>query len=172
MKRGLELRLARPGDEPAVAAVHVRSWQIGYSGLLPASYLDGLRPEDRAGSYTFAEQNSDSPATVVAVEDDRIVGFVTFGPARNRSMWSGGELYALYVDPARWGHGVGRALVVTARERLAGRGLTEAALWVLDGSTRAERFYERDGWRRDGSRHRESVHGIDVEGVWYRRSLP
>jgi GNAT superfamily N-acetyltransferase len=172
MKHDLALRPAQPGDEPGVAGVHVRSWQIAYAGLMPASYLDSLRPEDRVDSYTFAEQDADSPATVVAVEDDRIVGFATSGPARDRGMSSSAEVYALYVDPARWGHGVGRALIVAARKGLVGLGYTEAALWVLDGNTRAERFYERDGWHRDGSRHRESVHGIDLEGAWYRRSLP
>jgi hypothetical protein len=33
----------------AVAAVHVRSWQVGYRGLVPDNYLDEPRPEDRAG---------------------------------------------------------------------------------------------------------------------------
>ena len=31
----------------AVARVHVRSWQVGYRGLLPDAYLDGLRAEER-----------------------------------------------------------------------------------------------------------------------------
>jgi hypothetical protein len=43
------LRPAEPSDASAVARVHVRSWQAGYRNLLPDQYLDGLRPEDRAG---------------------------------------------------------------------------------------------------------------------------
>ena len=38
----------------AVARVHVRSWQVGYRGLLPDAYLDGLRAEERAERYNFA----------------------------------------------------------------------------------------------------------------------
>ena len=34
----LEIRDARPGDELDVALVHVRSWQVGYEGL-----IDGIR---------------------------------------------------------------------------------------------------------------------------------
>lgn len=39
----MELRPALPADALAVARVHVRAWQVGYRGLLPAAYLDSLR---------------------------------------------------------------------------------------------------------------------------------
>lgn len=41
------VRAARTDDALAVAGVHVRSWQVGYRGLLPDAYLDGLRAEER-----------------------------------------------------------------------------------------------------------------------------
>ena len=54
----VQFRLAVPGDEQAVAVVHVRSWQVAYRGLMPDEYLDGLRPQDRADRYTFADQGN------------------------------------------------------------------------------------------------------------------
>lgn len=71
----VQLRWARPGDEMAVAAVHVRSWQVAYRGLVPAEYLDGLRPEERAARYSFADRLPGRPATMLAVDGDRILGF-------------------------------------------------------------------------------------------------
>ena len=50
------LRPAEPVDAMAVARVHVRSWQVGYRGLLPDAYLDGLRAEERAERYDFASE--------------------------------------------------------------------------------------------------------------------
>ena len=73
----MQLREAQIGDELAVAEVHVRSWQVGYRGLIADDYLDGLRPEDRAGRYTFGV---DDPLTIVAVTD-RIRGFVSVSPS-------------------------------------------------------------------------------------------
>lgn len=35
----LNVRNAVPDNALAVAAVHVRSWQVGYRGLLPQDYL-------------------------------------------------------------------------------------------------------------------------------------
>ncbi|MHB1536011.1 MAG: hypothetical protein ACYC1D_15655 [Acidimicrobiales bacterium] len=42
------LHRALPGDEDAVAAVHVWSWQTAYRGLVPSEYLDSLNPAERA----------------------------------------------------------------------------------------------------------------------------
>ena len=81
----VELRPARPDDAPAVAGVHVRSWQVGYRGLLARDYLDGLRPEDRVGSLRASvPTDPDAPATVVADEDGVICGFATTGPCARR----------------------------------------------------------------------------------------
>ena len=35
----------------SIAEVHVRSWKGAYPGLIPQSYLDALRAEDRVGAW-------------------------------------------------------------------------------------------------------------------------
>jgi hypothetical protein len=58
-----------------------------------------------------------------------------------------------------------------ARERLIREGFADAALWVLVGNERAQRFYRADGWARDGSRRLDAVWGAAVDEVRYRRHL-
>ena len=166
------LRAAQPADAIAVAKVHVRSWQIAYRGLLPDEYLDGLRPEDRAQSYTFGDPDPLLPASLVAVEGRAICGFATTGPSRDEDRLGTGELLALYVDPDRWGVGIGRALIQEARARLAQQGFDKASLWVLVGNERADRFYRLDGWLPDGSRREDAMWGVSVEDTRFCRSLP
>jgi len=168
----LSVRTATPQDAEAVAGVQVRSWQVGYRGLLPDDYLDGLDPDDRRARYTFGITGADQPSTVVAVEDGVICGFATTGPSRDADVPDAGELLALYVDPRAWGRGVGRRLVVDARERLYRSGYTEAVLWVLAGNDRAQRFYRLDGWRPDDRRQHQEVWGVTVDEVGFRRALP
>lgn len=167
----LQLRRAEPGDELAVAVVHVRSWQVGYRDLLPAAYLDQLRPADRAAGYHFGDHDPAAPETVLAEYADQVAGFATIGPARDQPRSDLGELYTLYVHPDRWAHGIGRALIVDARHRLRRRGATTAILWVLVGNDRAQRFYRADGWRPDGRRQQEEVHGILADELCYGRDL-
>jgi GNAT superfamily N-acetyltransferase len=165
------VRDAEPGDADDVAGVHVRSWQQAYRGLLPDAYLDGLRTSDRAARYTFGGRPGE-PQTMVIVADEAICGFATTGPSRDLDAAHAGELYALYLDPDHWGHGLGRALIAQARARLYGQGFTDAILWVLAGNQRAQRFYRIDGWQPDGSRRRARVWDVSVDEDRYRRPLP
>jgi ribosomal protein S18 acetylase RimI-like enzyme len=175
----LDLRPARPEDAAAVAGVHVRSWQAGYRGLLPDAYLDGLRPEDRMGHYRFGADDPGAPATVVAVRDEVLCGFVTTSSSGAGPEKDGpddgpvpGEVLALYVDPEAWGSGVGRQLLSDARLRLGRSGCTGATLWVLAGNDRAQRFYRIDGWVAEDVRRTVEVWDIAVDEVRYRRPLP
>ena len=137
----------------------MRSWQVGYRGLIADDYLDNLRPEDRAGRYTFGVAD---PLTIVAVTD-RIRGFATIFPGA-------GELGAFYVDPPSWGTGLGRALIIEAERRLAQRHAV-VGLWVLAGNVRARRFYEAGGWRPDGTARADRVFGVAVIEARYRKTL-
>jgi ribosomal protein S18 acetylase RimI-like enzyme len=191
-----ELREARPGDELAVAELHVRSWQEAYGELMPAEFLAGLDPRDRAGRYTFGSTEEGAPTTILAVvgeggdgEDpsltnsrevrsgsppspgERVAGFVTFGASRDDDARGLSEVYALYVDPDRLRGGVGRMLMVEARRRLADDGFTEAILWVLQGNDRAASFYEGEGWSPDGARREENVYDIVSDVRRFRREL-
>jgi GNAT superfamily N-acetyltransferase len=165
------LRPAEPADAMGVARVHVRSWQAAYRGLLPDAYLDGLRAEDRAQRYRFASEDVRDPATVVAIGDGTICGFATTAPARDSDVVDDGEVYALYVDPEWWGRGYGAALIAVARRRLVDLGFRNAVLWLLAGNARADRFYRIDGWAPDGPARTDSVWGVTVDEVRYRRTL-
>jgi ribosomal protein S18 acetylase RimI-like enzyme len=165
------IRPARSEDALAVAQVHVRSWQTAYRGLLPDEYLDGLRAEARAATYKLDSTDPQKPFTMVAADDERIVGFASTMPARDKDLAGYGELCALYVDPDRWGKGIGVALVGAARNRLMESGFEQAALWVLVGNVRAERFYRNDGWAADGLRRADTLWGVTVEEFRYQRRL-
>ncbi|MGA2470950.1 MAG: GNAT family N-acetyltransferase [Solirubrobacteraceae bacterium] len=165
------LRSAEPADASAVAAVHVRTWQATYRGLLPDLFLDGLDVERWAERYTFDDPDPNRPRTILAVEAGAVCGFATIAPAGDADRQGAGEIIALYVDPARQGFGVGRTLIAEARARLAGRGFTTACLWVLVGNRRAERFYRVDGWVLDGAWRRQQFGGRHVVDVRYWRQL-
>src|SRR3954470_12840790 len=98
----LVLRPLTDADVDAVAGMHVRTWQAGYAGIMPADVLDALDPA------AFAEirrpRNAPPGAQTLVAEDcGTIVGFVSFGPHR-RQNGAGyvdgiGEIYAIYVAP-------------------------------------------------------------------------
>ena len=156
-----DIRPITDADIDAVAALHVRAWQAGYAGIMPAGFLAALDPA------AFAERRRSRPrppgaATLVAVDRGLIIGFANFGPYRTDPP-EAAELYALYVDPERWGTGIGRALMAAARTALVRDGWTEMRLWVLEDNHRARRFYERAGLAPDGGRDVFTPRGTTVE---------
>lgn len=162
----MRLRDAVPDDALAVARVHVRSWQEGFKGILPAGYLATLEPETRAKRYTFGITDGTVPQTIVALEGDTIIGFTTTQVKDDEAL-----LVALYVDPDHWGTGAGRLLIAEARKELRKSGKPTAMLWSLVGNARADRFYKADGWTLDGGRRTEDVWGSVMEQQRYRRVL-
>lgn len=166
-----EIRPAAPDDALAVARVHVRAWQAAYRGLIAQAYLDSLKPEVWAAKYGFQRAGPEQPTTLVAVDGGVVCGLAMFGPYRGEELANSGELLAIYVDPDYWHTGLGRKLVVAARDGLRRDGFTEAALWVLDGNARARKFYECDGWTLDGGRQTKSIAGAQLNEFRYRRML-
>lgn len=165
------VRLARPSDAPDLAAVHVRTWQATYAGIVPQRVLDGLSIERREAYWRERLAGRSDRRTWVAELDGSIVGFVTAGPARDEDLPPGaGEIYAIYVAASTQGRGIGRSLMDAAVSELRARALDPLVLWVIDGNTRGAAFYEHLGWRPDGARQPIDFDGTPVDEIRYRRS--
>lgn len=156
-----------------MATLHVRSWQVAYRGQVPDAYLDDLSSEIDRRTAFWIRVLGEAPARrqhqLVAVDGDRVAGFVTFGPCQDEP--GAGELYAIYLDPDFWGHGFGRALMEAAVRGLEADGYATAVLWVLGTNERARRFYEIAGWAADGARRTEHRGDVELREVRYRRAL-
>ena len=174
----LPLRPAGPGDGAAIAAVQRRAWRAGYRGLLSDAFLDDLDFSYLGAYWTGRATVSPTPRHRLLVAGPRgeVHGVVDAGPARDDDGPTGpdglpvtGEVRSLYVDPSVQGGGLGGALLAAATEVLVAQGSTDLVLWVVEGNTRARRFYERRGWAADGGRKVTPVDDEALPEVRYRR---
>jgi GNAT superfamily N-acetyltransferase len=162
------VRHATVGDARAIAEVHVRSWRAAYRGIVPQSILDELSVDRREAFWRDAVAATSSDPKWVAERNGRVVAFAAIGPARDDDLAADrGELYAIYVDPDEWAHGVGRRLFAAAVNELADLGFDGPVLWVLTDNARARRFYEANGWRPDGTRRVLDFGGTPIEELRY-----
>lgn len=167
----MRIRPATPADAPAIAAVHVASWQGAYRGALPDEVLDGLDVERRTAGWR-QHLTDEGQFTFVSEDDGVITGFAHANAAREDNPdRKTGEVVAIYAAPDVWGTGAGRALMSAAVEGLGEAGYRDAVLWVLDSNVRARRFYELAGWEPDGATKDDVVAGVAVTEVRYRRTL-
>jgi GNAT superfamily N-acetyltransferase len=161
------VRRATPADARSIADVHVRTWQAAYRHAFPAEVLDGLSVDERESQWREILETSPGPVWV-AEDDSRVLGFAGAGASRTEEDVA--ELYAIYVLPDAWGSGTAHGLMHAVVDWFIAEEYTTAMLWVLDDNPRARRFYEREGWRRDGERV-ETVRGFDVREALYRLTL-
>ncbi len=124
--------------------VHFRSWQEAYQGLMDADYLKTVTEERcRKTAHRWPDN------ILIAKDGDRVIGFVGYGEYQDETLPHCGEIFALYVLADYHGKRIGYELMNAALDQLSA--YPRIALWVLKGNERAIRFYERYGFRFDGT---------------------
>ncbi len=172
------IRPATVADADGMATAHLEAWRVGYRGLLPDEFLDGMDQGRRSAAWVqeLSEDDGSGSQTLVASVGGRIAGLSTVGPYRDEPEDDGPadlcELWMLNVHPDYWGSGVAQHLMAEAVELLrSGRPEPRAALWVLDGNARGRRFYEKEGWSWDGGQKHDTIGEATVTELRYVRDL-
>ena len=169
------IRRAAFEDASRLAEIHITSWQAAYAELLPADFLDGLNDETAARVEQWQDwlsTESSQRSVLVVADGDEIVGFAHLGPSGDKDLEPKevGELYSMYLDPARYRQGWGGELMAAVFDELRDGGFTGASLWVMTANTAAQAFYENAGWEADGAVTDHCL-GITIPAVRYRASL-
>ena len=126
------------------AYVHYKSWHETYTKLVDAEYMKGITLEK---CIAIARQWPDN--ILVAKDGDKVVGFIGYGAYRDNTLPEHGEIFSLYLLEAYHAKQIGYELMNAAFERLSD--YRKIAVWVLKGNDQAIRFYERYGFRFDGT---------------------
>lgn len=173
---GIEAPIARPAqgsDVIPLAEVYVSSWRAAYRGIVPDAVLDGLSVATQAARWQkmLAGMAKGETRAFVVEEDGAIRGFVVTGPVRGEMEAGTGEVWAMYLDPASWRRGLGRALLAHAERDLASRGFERLVLWVLAENTGGRAFYASAGFAATGETRVNPIGGAPLEEVRYARRI-
>lgn len=126
-------------DFDTIREIYFQTWQSAYQGLMPTAILEQLNRQQ-----WHPEQRMDT--TQLALVDQQIVGFCSYGPARRDRYARWGELYAIYVLPAYQHQGIGRQLLVPALQYLSTH-FPSIYLEVLEKNYPAQHLYQSLGFR-------------------------
>ncbi len=119
---------------------------------LPALEWDGeYRHYRQVFRANYEDMRRGQRLMLVAVREAEMIGqvFVQLNSAERQYADGCGRayLYALRVRPAWRGRGIGRNLVTAAEDQLRQRGFTIAVIAVAKTNERAQRLYQRLGYR-------------------------
>ena len=167
-----KVRPAVDADADAVAAVHAASSHAAYEGLVPDQH-ESLPMEKRRAFWRDAIEYSEPQVHVAIDEESALAGFTGFDRSRDpKSKPTTGEIWAMYVLPSHWNKGAGLSLWDATREGLVEEGCTEVTLWIPLCNSRAIRFFELAGFKRENNTAKTAVMaGVKLEEVRLKRKL-
>jgi ribosomal protein S18 acetylase RimI-like enzyme len=170
------IRDATLEDVTQMGLLMVETWLAAHHGQVPEHLWEARRrdwtPEIsergwRQAITAIADGTSPEDATLVACDEDRVVGIASCRAARTDGVVSVGTLYVL----TRYqGRGIGRQLLRTVMERFALSGISAMEVAVLKATEHGRRFYEAVGGTLAGVRAFEEG-GEMLPEVVYRWSL-
>lgn len=150
----MDVRRANPKDADAIAAVHVRSWEAAYRGLVSDAWFAERTLQRRTTMWRELLRGAEPTRVFVAHRDATLVGFCgAVTPSRDGDAGERtAEIAGLYVDPDHWRTGAGRALITTTLGDLARCLWREVTLWMFEANDRGRSFYVGMGFETDGGR--------------------
>ncbi len=143
--RVISIRRARPDDSVMLSEVFDAAWREAYLGVIPGVALERILAR-RGPLWWHATIGRARPLVVMEVAD-AVVGYASYGRARDRALKAEAEVDEIYMAPEYQGLGLGRRLFNAVRNDAADRGMTRTAVWSLAENARARAFYEALGGR-------------------------
>jgi len=125
-----------------MARLQVATWRQDYAAWLGDAFCDAaFEFHVRARLHGFIDSALPFRRTLILEDDAGWAGFIAYGDADRHP----GEVFSMYIEPARRGRGAGEFLFNEAYLQLAARGSTPVQVAVLEPNTGAQRFYQRLG---------------------------
>ena len=143
----MEIRLYRPADLPAVKAITVAAFDgvsIDQGIEREFGLVNGQDWQWRKARHLDDDVARDRDGIIVAVEGDRILGFVSTWLDRDAGI---GHIPNISIVPEARGRGLGRQLLQLALQRFRDSGLTHAKIETLAQNQIGNHLYRDVGFR-------------------------
>lgn len=143
MNPSIHYRFAIASDAEQIAYVNYHSWLDTYTGIIEQSFLDTLS----ISAYTKKWERILNPEnvksfTIVAIADEKIVGYASGMPVLEPFQDFDGYLGSLYLLKSHHHLGIGKALFFQTVVELNKRGFKSICLHVL-AQNPALQFYQK-----------------------------
>jgi L-amino acid N-acyltransferase YncA len=145
------VRELRHKDWPAVKAIYEQGIAGGNATF-----------ETEAPSWDDWDRTHLEGHRLVALQDDKVVGWAALSPVSERCVYAGVAENSVYVADEAQGRGVGRALLEELIERAEREGIWTIQTGIFPENEASLELHKRCGFRVVGTRERLGQH----HGVW------
>lgn len=139
-------RKAKKEDAERIVDISINSWKETYKNTFPEGFLSSL-DQKRDTSIEKCINNIDE--YVVAIEDDKVVGFARIGANKKDYPDNYGEIYSLYLDNEYRSKKIGTDIVNYSFDLLKEK-YDHCLISTLDNNS-ANEFYQKIGGKNIGT---------------------
>jgi ribosomal protein S18 acetylase RimI-like enzyme len=160
-------RHALESDARALAEIYIATLRDAFGGVMPADFQHETDVAARQEKIRNSIATGACAWLVCAVEDE-IAAYCSLSAPRDEDLPPDhGEIAVFGTMSAHRRKGHGDALMDAVRHEAARRGWRVLVLWVVAENTAARAFYEKHGFRPDGTT-RDEDRGFPATIVRYR----
>ena len=138
-------------DINRVAEIHVFGWRSAYRAFISDDFLFNKITVSKS-MRNFENAISHNAQESYAYDDGILKAFMTIGTCRDADKTESFELWGIYVDPYMQRQGIGSKMITFCETKATERGYADICLWVFEKNQNARLFYEKFGYRPDGTR--------------------
>ena len=136
------IRKANIEDAKEIVEVKMSSWLTSYKGLIPDEVLKNRQDTMKERIIKTENQIKEYNNIYVAVDNDKVIGTMSYGKSRNEKYKDYGELNFIYLLDEYKGLGIGKRLFFTGIREIIDMGFNSFILNVLKGN-KTIGFYEK-----------------------------
>lgn len=145
------IRYAKISDSKILGEIHAKSWKVAYKNIIPDEFLDNISIEDRSKFFEKSLTEGWEEDAII-YKNSLPIGMICIGKCRDIDLDnSSGEIWGIYVLPDYFNLGIGSSLMTWGINELKDRGYSKIILWVLEKNHNAIKFYEKHGFKFDGT---------------------
>ena len=165
------IRKAKPEEAERIVDINIEVWKKTYKDLIPQDTIDFLQTKTDERVERKKKSIEEDNNTIVALVDGKIVGFNTFGEAKDKNYAGSGEIYAGYILDDYQGLGLGRQMAIECMRELVDKGYKTFVSKCLDGNP-ANEFHKSLGGIYVGQSDYDPL-GIHVgkENIYFHEDL-
>lgn len=153
-------RIRSEEDFNKISKVHFKSWEETYIDILGNDFFKNRSFEQQLERTRNSFKNGNK--YYIAVADDNVVGFISYGICKDKDLTNCGEIYALYVLNDYHNKGIGKELLNHVLNDL--NEYNQISLWMFKDNIKALNFYKHYGFVEDGKQKTIKL-GKDIKGI-------
>lgn len=168
----IKIRPAQITDGPDIVRIWAAGWQYAYKNIFSKDFLEKCTNADvvaqRIAQFPdhFKRAMEHNNIYLVALDDERVIGYVTGGVPESKECKAEKELGGLYINPKYIGQGVGKLLVQSFARAIQQQGAKTFGLMCFSENP-SMAFYKKMGGvvtvERNSSERYENAPGSFIE---------